>query len=84
MTTKKDLHALADAINQARQYRGLEAGYLVRYAYGRPRLERELQREDGRYTGLNISPRLTPKELELWMYAYLAGMDAATNPNPGY
>ena len=83
MTTKADLYRLQDAINNYRIQLGLSGNYVVRYAYGKPRLEKN-DRADETGGSSYISPRLPPGQLLEWMHAYLAGMDASRVEKVGY
>lgn len=61
MTTRADLEELARIASAADGQT-----YTVEYAYGRPRL----YRAGG---SVEVSPRLLPGELALWLRAFIAG-----------
>ena len=69
-TTANDLDHLAEFINIILELP--ERTYEIGWAYGRPRLE-----QNG--GSVDVSPRLPKPQLEQWMEAYIAGIDAGRN-----
>ena len=69
MTTKSDLQSLVHVLNKVTG----GGNYSLDYAYGRVRLTN--------FTGSkDVSPRLSRGELAEWIYAYMAGYEAALAP----
>ena len=68
-TTSKDLDQCATVINN----RLSTDTYYVQYAYGRPRLQQRILPGTGER---DVSPRLPAGQLEMWMWAFIAGMEA--------
>jgi hypothetical protein len=67
--TRKNLERMAENCNRQLPHVGWK--YAIEYAYGRPRLVLV----DEKICGREVSPRLQPRLLANWIWAYLAGAD---------
>ena len=67
--TQKELDRLAERLNEALGITDERKQYAIGYAYGSPRLEKNMGSVD-------ISPRLTKGKLHVWIHAYIGGIYA--------